>query len=75
MTTKEQFSGSKKRLLEKFPRGETARQNSQDPLYLRQPGDPIPLAPSQQQVWLHAQMAAKLQIPANIYYKKANLFL
>jgi amino acid adenylation domain-containing protein len=72
MTTKEQFSGSKKRLLEKFPRGETARQNSQDPLHLRQPGDPIPLAPSQQQVWLHAQMAAGSPLynePLTLHYR------
>jgi hypothetical protein len=58
MGTTEQFSDSKKRLLEKFLRGEVARQNWETPLEPRPPGDPIPLAPSQYQVWLHAQMAS-----------------
>src|ERR1035438_4216426 len=57
MGTTEQFSDSKKRLLEKFLRGEVARQNWEAPLEHRNASDPIPLAPSQYQVWLHSQMA------------------
>jgi amino acid adenylation domain-containing protein len=74
MTAQKQFSDSKKRLLEKFLRGEAAHQNSHAPLDSRRQGDPIPLAPSQQQVWLHAQMAAGSPLynePLTLHYRGA----
>jgi amino acid adenylation domain-containing protein len=67
-----QFSDAKKRLLERFLRGEAARQNWEAPLEQRQPGDPIPLAPSQHQVWLHAQMAPGTPLynePITLHYR------
>lgn len=72
MKTKEQFSDSKKRLLEKFLRGEAVYHSAQAPLEPRQPEDPVPLAPSQQQVWLHAQMAAGSPLynePLTLHYR------
>ena len=74
MKTKEQFSDSKKRLLDRFLRGETVHQCARGPREPRQPGDPVPLAPSQQQVWLHAQMAPGLPLynePLTLHYRGA----
>jgi len=68
----DRFSDSKKRLLERFLRGEAARQNWEAPLERHQPGDTIPLAPSQQQVWLHAQMAPGVPAynePVTVHYR------
>jgi amino acid adenylation domain-containing protein len=68
----EQFSDAKRRLLERFLRDEAARQNRETPLETHQPGDPIPLAPSQHQVWLHTQMAGAAPLynePFTLHYR------
>jgi amino acid adenylation domain-containing protein len=72
MTSKEQFSDTKQRLLERFLRDEAARQNWEAPLEARRPGDSIPLAPSQHQVWLHQQMAPGTPLynePFTLHYR------
>jgi amino acid adenylation domain-containing protein len=57
MAAPEQMSGAKRRLLEKFLRGEVARQNWEIPLEPRAAGSPAPLAPGQHLIWLSAEMA------------------
>ncbi|HLW77376.1 MAG TPA: amino acid adenylation domain-containing protein, partial [Bryobacteraceae bacterium] len=57
MTTQGQLSESKRKLLERVLRGEIARETWEAPIQPREPGSAVPLAPSQQQVWLHSQMA------------------
>jgi hypothetical protein len=56
MKNPEHLSESKRRLLARVLRGEMARQIWEAPLAPRAPGTKVPLAPSQQQVWLHSQM-------------------
>jgi amino acid adenylation domain-containing protein len=68
----ERFSDAKKRLLERFLRAEAAPQAGDAPLPARQPGDSIPLAPSQHQVWLHEQMAPEAPVynePLTLHYR------
>ncbi len=72
MATTEAFSDAKRRLLERFLRGEVARQNWEVPLQERRPGDPVPLAPSQQQIWLHSQIAGNAPLynePFTVHYR------
>lgn len=52
------MSSAKRRLLEKYLRGEVARQNWDLPIEPRVAGAPVPLAPYQHLLWLSAQMAA-----------------
>lgn len=52
------MSDAKRRLLEKFLRGEVARQTWDLPIEPRAPGTSAPLAPDQNLLWLSAQMAA-----------------
>ncbi len=56
------LSEAKRILLEKLLRGEATRQSLEAPLPERAPGAPVPLAPSQQPIWLHAQMAGDARI-------------
>ncbi len=51
-----QLSESKRQLLERVLRGEMGRETWEAPLLRHAPGTTVPLAPSQQQVWLHSQM-------------------
>ena len=51
------MSGAKRRLLEKFLRGEVARQTWEQPIERHAAGTAVPLAPEQQVLWLSAQMA------------------
>lgn len=74
MTQTENFSESKRKLLERMLRGEATRQSWEAPLPERQPGAPIPLAPAQQQIWLHSQMAPELPLynePVTLHYRGA----
>ena len=67
-----QFSDSKRRLLEAYIRGEAERQSKQSAILPRDPGAPVPLAPSQQQIWFHSQMAPHLPVynePITIHYR------
>jgi amino acid adenylation domain-containing protein len=57
MRNTEQFSDAKRRLLERHLRGEVARQNWELPVPVRAAGDSTPMAPGQQHLLLHAQMA------------------
>ena len=68
----EQLSDAKRRLLEKLLRGEHARQSWEAPIEPYPPGAVIPLAPSQQQVWLSAQMTSMLPVynePITVHYR------
>jgi amino acid adenylation domain-containing protein len=56
MKNPEQLSELKRRLLERVLRGEVARATWEAPIQSRPPGAKVPIAPSQQQVWLHSQM-------------------
>ncbi len=72
MPTPTQFSDAKRRLLERFLRGEVARQNYELPIPVRAPGESTPLALVQQQVWLHSQMAPELPLynePVIVHYR------
>jgi amino acid adenylation domain-containing protein len=72
MASQPQFSAAKRRLLEMFLRGEASRQSWDAPVPVRGPGESTPLAPHQQQVWLHAQMAPELPLynePVFIRYR------
>jgi amino acid adenylation domain-containing protein len=57
-----QLSETKRRLLEKMLRSEATRQSWAEPLPERVPGEPVPLAPAQRQIWLHSQMAPDLPL-------------
>ena len=52
----DQLSSVKRRLLEKLLRGGAAGQSQEEPLEPRAKDARIPLAPCQQQLWLHAQL-------------------
>ena len=72
MATTENFSEAKRRLLERLLRGEAARQIWEAPLEPRQPADPVPIAPSQQQIWLHSQMVPGVPLynePVTLHYR------
>ncbi|HEY4360943.1 MAG TPA: amino acid adenylation domain-containing protein [Bryobacteraceae bacterium] len=72
MSSTEQLSDAKRRLLERHLRGEVARQNWELPVPVRAPGDSTPMAPGQQHLLLHAQMAPGMPIyneSVTLYYK------
>jgi amino acid adenylation domain-containing protein len=74
MAAPEQMSGAKRRLLEKFLRGEVARQNWEIPLEPRTAGSPAPLAPDQHLIWLSAEMAGSepaYNEPITLHYRGA----
>ena len=55
----EQMSGAKRRLLEKYLRGEAAKSTWELPLEPRIAGSPAPLAPDQYLIWLSSQMTTE----------------
>jgi len=68
------MSGTKRRLLEKFLRGEVARQNWEIPLEPRTPGAAVPLAPDQHLIWLSTEMAGSepaYNEPITLHYRGA----
>ena len=72
MAAIEQRSDAKRRLLEKFLRGEVSRQNWDAPIEPRAPGVAAPLAPGQHLIWLSAQMTASEPIynaPLTIHHR------
>ncbi len=72
MQTPETLSESKRKLLQMYIKGEASRQSRESAIVPREPGVPVPLAPSQQQVWLHSQMAPTLPLynePITIHFK------
>ena len=69
-----QMSSAKRRLLEKFLRGEVSRQNRDLPIEPRAAGTPAPLAPDQHLIWLSAQMAGSepaYNEPITFHYRGA----
>ena len=72
MATLEVKSDAKKRLLEKFLRGEVARQNWEVPIEPRSAGTTAPLAPDQQMIWMSSQMAGADPVfnePLTLHYR------
>lgn len=72
MAAPQQRSDAKQRLLEKFLRGEVARQTWEVPIEPRAPGVAAPLAPGQHLVWLSAQMTASEPVynaPITIHHR------
>jgi amino acid adenylation domain-containing protein len=71
MKRPEDLSESKRRLLERVLRGEMARATWEAPVQARPPGTTVPLAPSQQHVWLDSQMGDTRFVynePVTIHY-------
>src|SRR6202158_800555 len=65
-----QYSDAKRKLLETYLRGELGFQPAQE-IPRRQPGERIPLSCSQEQVWVHAQLAPEIPLynePVTIHY-------
>ncbi|MGC2211361.1 MAG: amino acid adenylation domain-containing protein [Candidatus Korobacteraceae bacterium] len=56
------MSDAKNRLLERMLRGEAALPTREQAIEPCTEGTPIPLAPSQRQIWLHSQMAPEVPI-------------
>jgi len=72
MKNPEQVSELKRRLLDRVLRGEMARTIWEAPVQPRTLGTKVPLAPSQQQVWLHSQMGDTRFVynePITIHYR------
>src|SRR5437879_2137536 len=66
-----EYADAKRKLLEKYLRGELGFQSAAQEIPRRQPGEPIPLSYAQEQVWLHAQLAPELPLynePVTIHY-------
>src|SRR5215470_16521124 len=62
---------AKRKLLEKYLRGELGFRPTAQEIPRRRPGEPIPLSYAQEQVWLHAQLAPELPLynePVTIHY-------
>lgn len=65
------YSQAKRKLLEKYFRGELAQRHEVRQIPRRPPGQRIPLSHAQEQVWLHAQLAPELPLynePVTIHY-------
>src|SRR5215471_14000884 len=65
---------AKRKLLEKYLRGELGFRPTAQEIPRRRPGEPIPLSYAQEQVWLHAQLAPELPLynePVTIHYSGA----
>jgi amino acid adenylation domain-containing protein len=56
MSAPAELSPLKQRLLEKLLKAEAQRQVTEAPIVPREPHERVPLAPCQQQIWLHAQL-------------------
>ena len=66
-----EYADAKRKLLEKYLRGELGFQPAAQEIPRRQPDEPIPLSYAQEQVWLHAQLAPELPLynePVTIHY-------
>src|ERR1700686_3616293 len=66
-----EYSDAKRKLLEKYLRGEFGLRPEAQQIPRRQPGELIPLSHAQEQVWLHAQLAPELPLynePVTIHY-------
>jgi len=66
-----QYSDAKRKLLEKYFRGEVGFRSATQEIPRRQPGETIPLSYSQEQVWLHSQLAPEVPLynePVTIHY-------
>lgn len=65
------YSEAKRKLLEKYLRGELGLRQASQQIPRRASGQRIPLSHAQEQVWLHAQMAPELPLynePVTIHY-------
>src|SRR5579863_1160876 len=72
MADYEQLSDAKRRLLNRFLRGEFARHQREAPVVRMQPRATAPAAPHQQQVWLSSQMTSTLPVynePITVHYR------
>src|SRR6202140_1901773 len=66
-----EYSDAKRKLLEKYLRGEFGLRPEAQQIPRRQPGELIPLSHAQEQVWVHAQLAPELPLynePVTIHY-------
>ncbi len=66
-----EYSDTKRKLLEKYFRGELALPPAAEEIPRRQPGEIVPLSYSQEQLWLHAQLAPEIPLynePVTIHY-------
>ncbi len=66
-----EYSDAKRKLLEKFLRGDLASRTGTSEIPRRQPGEIVPLSYAQEQVWLHAQLAPEVPLynePVTIHY-------
>ena len=66
-----QYSDAKRKLLERYLRGEPGLRPVGQEIPRRQPGKIIPLSYAQEQVWLHAQLAPEIPLynePVTIHY-------
>jgi amino acid adenylation domain-containing protein len=66
-----EYSDAKRKLLEKYFRGELGFQRAAQQIPRRQPGEIVPLSYAQEQVWLHAQLAPEIPLynePVTIHY-------
>ncbi len=69
-----EYSQAKRKLLEKYLRGELALRPEAQQIARRQPGERIPLSHAQEQVWVHAQLAPEIPLynePVTIHYSGA----
>ena len=66
-----EYSDTKRKLLQKYLRGELSSQQAVQAMPRRQPGEIVPLSYAQEQVWLHAQLAPEIPLynePVTIHY-------
>ncbi|MGA9508445.1 MAG: condensation domain-containing protein, partial [Candidatus Sulfotelmatobacter sp.] len=66
-----EYSDAKRKLLQKYFRGELGFQAAAQEIPRRQPGEIVPLSYAQEQVWLHAQFAPEIPLynePVTIHY-------
>ena len=66
-----EYSDAKRKLLEKYLRGELGVRAETQRIGRRPPGERIPLSHAQEQVWVHAQMAPDIPLynePVTIHY-------
>ena len=69
-----EYPDAKRKLLERYLRGELSIRPEARRIPRRKPGEAIPLSHAQEQVWLHAQMAPDLPLynePVTIHYSGA----
>jgi hypothetical protein len=57
-----EYSDTKRKLLQKYLRGELSSQQAVQAIPRRQPGEIVPLSYAQEQVWLHAQLAPEIPL-------------